>query len=220
MNRFVVFDLDGTLIDSAPDLCVALNRVLSPAGRRDVSVNETRKMTGSGARSLLDRAFDVTGGPLEADEQENAYQQFLARYAEDCCVDTQPYPGVYELLEELLGVSDGVGLCTNKPILHTLTILEKLEMRRYFSEQYGGDSFPSKKPNPEMVIACIKALGGSPAEALLVGDSGADEQAAQATGCGFIGVRYGYGSEELSRDACTVGSVAELRQALGLDGRQ
>jgi phosphoglycolate phosphatase len=216
MTRIVVFDLDGTLIDSAPDLCTALNGVLGVAGRREVSADETRRMTGSGARALLDRAFEATGGPLEGVPYLGVYRDFLARYTTACCEQTRPYPGAYALLEALHKAGHPLGLCTNKPMKHTVRILKSLQMAHYFDALFGGDSLATKKPEPEMLWACIAALGGRVEDTVLVGDSGVDERAAKAAGCSFIGVRYGYGASDLSPDAYAVDAVDELWRPLGL----
>jgi phosphoglycolate phosphatase len=213
----IVFDLDGTLIDSAPDLCLAMNAVLTEAGRRPISEAETREMTGNGARKLVERGFAATGGPMDPAPLEVAYRRFLVLYGSGCCIRTRPYPGVREALDGLAARYGAMGLCTNKPIRHTDTILEKLDLLKYFPHRYGGDSLPTKKPSPEMLVACIEGLGGSPARAVMIGDSAVDELTARRAGCGFIGVRYGYGADELSPEARTVGSIEALAAALAED---
>jgi len=210
----IVFDLDGTLIDSAPDLCTAMNVVLHDAGRRSISVAETREMTGSGALKLVERGFAATGGMTDREVIETSYHRFLEVYAADCCVRTEPYPGVRAMLDGLGTAHQELGLCTNKPVAHTDQILTKLDLIQYFPHRFGGDSLPTKKPSPEMLLACIEALGATPDRAVMVGDSTVDESVAKRAGCEFIGVRYGYGAQQLSPGAQTVASVQELVLAL------
>jgi phosphoglycolate phosphatase len=189
----IVFDLDGTLIDSAPDLCAAANHILEAAGRPTVTVAAITRMVGDGMPKLIERAFAATGAPPTEAEMPALFRSFLAYYQDPGQAHlTTAYPGVAETLAALRGRGLKLGICTNKSQEPSLGVLEKLGLGAYFDAVVGGDVAPRRKPDPAHPRATLKALGVTPDGALMVGDSPNDVQSGQAAGLPVIAVSYGY----------------------------
>ncbi len=189
----VVFDLDGTLIDSAPDLLAGVNRLLAEEGRRSVSLAELRHMVGDGAAVLVRRAFEATGG-LPAEVSPGALTaRFLVFYQERVCADTVLFEGVVPALDALCAQGWRLAVCTNKPFKPAVEILRILKLDRYFGAVLGGDSIDQvKKPDPRHLLETMKALGMEGRPAIMVGDSANDVQAARAAGWPVVAVSFGY----------------------------
>lgn len=202
MKGAIVFDLDGTLIDSAPDLQAALNKVLAGEGAAAVTLAETVGFIGHGIPNLVAQARIARGLP-EARQAPMAGAMF-AHYLAAPAELTRPYPGVVRLLTVLGDRGHPLGLCTNKALGPTLEILAALDLRRHFATVIGGDSLPQKKPDPAPLHAAFAALG--PAQ-LYVGDSEVDAETARAAGVPFALYTQGY------RKA----AVADLPHALAFD---
>lgn len=186
----VVFDLDGTLIDSAPDIAAALNRTLAEFGRRAATLDEVRAMVGDGAKGLIRDAFAATGEAADDALAAQALQRYLDNYFE---ADTSPdslYPGVRETLEGLAAAGVRLGLCTNKSERISRKVIEQVGLAHLFGAMAGGDSLPVKKPDPGHLRHVADALGGG--RVAMVGDNGNDVKAAR--GCGFpvVALSYGY----------------------------
>lgn len=187
MRGAIVFDLDGTLIDSAPDLHVALNSVLTAEGAAPVTLAETVGFIGHGIPNLVKQARlaralpETRQGPMAA--------AMFAAYQAAPSVLTRPYPGVLRLLQVLGERGHPLGLCTNKALAPTLQILQALGLQHHFAAVIGGDSLPQKKPDPAPLQACFAALG--PAQ-LYVGDSEVDAETARAAGIPFALYTRGY----------------------------
>lgn len=220
MNVFdlVVFDLDGTLIDSAPDLHVALNAALAGDGRRPLTLIEVESIVGDGAAVLVRRALALTGGTVPEDEGVAALTtRFLAIYEQQAAELTRPYAGVPETLASLADSGFGLGVCTNKPERLSRQILQQLDLSRYFQAVIGGDSLNGiRKPDPRHLLAAVEALGGRPEKTVMVGDSVNDVAAARALGVPVIIRAGGYGqvsAESLGADA-VVQAFAELPEAI------
>lgn len=189
----LVFDLDGTLIDSAPDMTRVLNRTLVSFGRRPLAEAEVRTMVGDGSANLLRQAFAATGGPLEGEAVEPVLRQYLDTYYED----SQPsalYPGVRETLEALVGQGFRLGLCTNKPERISRKLLDMLGLAPLFGAVAGGDTLPVRKPDGRHLAWVLEQLGEDAAtpRAVMVGDNGNDVQAARAVGIPVVAMSYGY----------------------------
>ena len=187
--RLLIFDLDGTLIDSLPDLTDATNLIRANFGLPRIGIAEVRKLVGQGARSLVERALPGA----TAAQVEDALEQFLAYNCAHIADKTRPYPGVPETLRELGGFGIPMVVLSNKNVDLCKEVLERLDMGRAFSEVYGADSFPFRKPSPEPVLAVLKEFRISAAECVMVGDSINDIAAGGGAGVMTVGCSYGYG---------------------------
>lgn len=189
--RAVLFDLDGTLIDSIPDLAGAVNRLLAAEGREALPADEVKVMVGDGAGTLVTRAFNARGG-MPGPEVGPYLARFLADYEPRAAELTRPWPGVEAALAALKAKGLKLAVCTNKPSGATAEVLDKLGLAPFFDVVVGGDDAPALKPDPLHVHACLERLGVSAAEAVLVGDSINDVLAAKAAGVPTIVVSFGY----------------------------
>jgi len=200
----ILFDLDGTLVDSLPDLCRALNLLLEEERRRPLTDSEIRPMVGDGAARLVERALAATGG-LAAGDLPVMTRRFLIFYEDGVADQTRPYPGVVETLTALRDRGFAMAVCTNKPHRPSVEILAALGLREFFPAVVGGDSIDgARKPDPRMVIAALEAVGAPLGRALFVGDSANDVGAARAAGLPVAIVTYGYARgpvSELGADA-------------------
>ena len=189
--RAVLFDLDGTLVDSVPDLAAAANALLAELGRATLSEAEIAVMVGDGVAKLVERALLASGAGDVA--LEPAIRRFSAIYGAGATTLTRPYPGVLEVLEGLSRQGFGLAVCTNKPARATETVLQGLGLSRFFPVVLGGDSLPQRKPDPAPLLAALDRLGAAPAEAAMLGDHRNDVLAARAAGTDALFARYGYG---------------------------
>ena len=199
----IVWDLDGTLVDSAPDLASALNTVLDLRGFFTLSLNEVRAMIGNGVPKLVERGFNAVGVRPDSAQLDELIAMFVKEYKACATDNTRPYPGVVEALQEIHSMNIPMGVCTNKPEAFTRQILEGLSLSGYFSSVVGGDSTSARKPDPEPVLACLRGLVTEPASSLMIGDSVHDVHAAHAAGVTIGVVPWGYRSapvEDLGAD--------------------
>lgn len=221
MPRCVVFDLDGTLVDTGPDLTAATNHVLALAGRPAVTVEEVRDMVGLGARKLIERGLAYTGGGTP-ELAESLLQPFLDYYARNVCVGSQPFPGVEQALAQLQDAGVLIGICTNKPEALSLALIETLGWRRFFPVNIGGDSLPFRKPDGRHILTVVERLGGNPHETVMVGDSAVDVGAARDAGLPVVAVSFGFSSvpaAELEADAL-IDHYDQLMDALSAAHRE
>ncbi|HXY25319.1 MAG TPA: HAD-IA family hydrolase [Candidatus Acidoferrum sp.] len=193
-TRALIFDLDGTLIDSKRDLIRSVNAMLVEMGREELHEDTISGYIGHGAPQLVARALG--NGAMEED-RERALRFFLAYYEDHKMDSTTAYPGVAEALQELRGLS--MAVLTNKPVRVSVRILEALGLAKYFRVVYGGNSFETKKPDPQGARKILAEFGAEPAEAMLVGDSEVDVQTARNAGTLAVAVNYGFGTHD--RDA-------------------
>jgi phosphoglycolate phosphatase len=202
----VAFDLDGTLVDTLPDLHEAANRMLAGIGREPATAPVVRTYVGDGVDRLVKRLLtaDLDGEPAPA-VFEPALAAFREHYAELLTCASRPFPGVLKTLETLRGRGFRLAVVTNKPERFTLPLLRGLGMERYFDLVIGGDSLPRKKPDALPLTHCAGTFGISQARLLMVGDSVVDVGAARAAGSPVFCVPYGYrgstGVHELGCDA-------------------
>lgn len=192
--RGVVFDLDGTVIDSLPDLAAALNRSLARHGAEPVPRAEVSPMVGDGAMVLLRRGYAARG--MEPSSQDE--EIFLADYETHVTDLTEPYPGVIAALSSLADRGYRLGMCTNKPEVSALKVLAALDLERFFPVVIGGDATAHRKPDPRHLGAVLKAMGVAPQAAVMVGDHHNDIATATGLGVASIFVRWGYGRAEAS----------------------
>lgn len=210
----LVFDLDGTLVDTAPDLCATLNWVLAREGRPPVALREMRRMVSQGARRLMERGFEASGSvPAEAD-MKRLFADYIGHYRAHICVDSRLFPGVREVLEGLAADGAAMGICTNKSTDLSLSLLEKLGIGGLFRAVVGPDAVSAKKPDPAHVLETLEAMGATADEAVMIGDSETDVKAAKAAGVPVVVVGFGYAGS----DPATLGADALLDDFADLPG--
>lgn len=189
----LIFDLDGTLIDSAPDLQAAANRMLTALGRREVDVKEVQMMIGDGVPKLVERCFAATGEIPPEDAFQRHVQAFITDYEPRASELTVPFPGAIAALERLKARGLPLAICTNKVYGATLQILKGLDMAKYFDVVIGGDTLPGiKKPDPRHLQAALEKMGATPATCAMVGDNQNDVNAAHAAGLAVVLLSHGY----------------------------
>ena len=190
--RSVLFDLDGTLIDSAPDLHAALNRLLGERGLRTTTLPAVQRMIGDGVRKLVERGLQAAGALPDAPALDAAEARFVEIYMTAPAALTQAYDGVVDTLTILAGRGLGLGICTNKPLAATQAILRQLGIDGLFRGVSGGDSAAVRKPDPGHVRDALQRMGAEPDTTLMVGDNEHDVHAGQAAGLRTVAVTYGY----------------------------
>ena len=186
-----LFDLDGTLVDTAPDLSRALNHTLALAGLDGVDESLTRHWVGHGVRAMLEAAFDHLGVRVEDDELDHHQTVLVDHYAGHIADHSVPYPTVVETLDRLAERAP-LAVVTNKPTDLSNDLLAALDLARHFQIVVGRGSTDRFKPDPQPAHFACDHLGKSPEEALFVGDSETDVLCARAAGCGIVLYRYGY----------------------------
>ena len=194
----VVFDLDGTLVDSAPDLMGATNHILRGLGRRAISTDEVRAFVGHGARALVTRGLNATGGLPEGFDLEQTYKAFVAYYADHIADHSTVFNGLIPLLERLSGAGIALGVCTNKLEGLSVQLLEALGLARYFGAVVGPDTLGVAKPDPRPYAETLARLGGGFAASVMVGDSETDILTARAAGVPVLAVPFGYTPQPVS----------------------
>jgi phosphoglycolate phosphatase len=186
----VLFDLDGTLVDTVPDIARALGVALAGTGVPPLSLDTVKRMVGDGARELIRRALAFA--PSDAAVEEAAFGRFLTSYRENVCLDSQLYPGVREGLAALRGDGAALAVVTNKPGDLARTLLAALEIDRSFVAIIGdGDGFP-RKPDPAAALSILKTVKASPQRAVMVGDGLPDMRLARAVGVTAVAATWGY----------------------------
>lgn len=211
----IVFDLDGTLIDSAADLTLTLNLLLAEHKRRQLSVESVRRMIGDGVGALVRRGFAATGAQVDPADHPGLTRRFLAFYTDPNREHlARVYPGVPQTLAGFARRGIRLGVCTNKAQVATDQVLHEAGLTRFFEAVIGQDTAPAPKPDPAHVRAVCAALG-QPARAVMIGDSANDLRAGRAAGLGVILVTYGYGTPEALADAdATVDRFDQLSEAI------
>jgi phosphoglycolate phosphatase len=200
MPKTLVLDLDGTLVDSVPDLRAALNRLFAARGLAPFAYNEVAAMVGNGAQVLLTKAFMARGREYD----QAAFDVFLADYTENSAVESRLYPGVPETLRRFADDGWALAVCTNKPEVPARKVLEAFGIAPMVAAIGGGDSFPVKKPDPAHLLATLAAAGGAPDSAVMVGDHHNDVAAAAGAGLPCIFAAWGYGARSMADGAACV----------------
>lgn len=192
MRPTIVFDLDGTLVDTAPDLLRALDVALEKEGLNPPEDHEARNFIGGGARAMIERALANTRVQFSKEKVDAMFRQFLIHYEDHIADHSRAFPGVELALATLAEEGALLAVCTNKHERYAVKLLTELKLVDRFAYIAGGDSFEFKKPDPRHLIEAIERAGGSPARAVLVGDSETDVITAKAAEIPVIAVSFGY----------------------------
>ena len=212
----IIWDLDGTLVDSAPDLATALNTLLNEQGQHGHAVDSVRPMIGAGVAKLIERGFREAGVPLNEAGRNALVPRFMEIYTACATDKTRLIPRAREVLNHFYHAGFRQALCTNKPYAVTMQILNALDIAGFFGSVVGGDSTSEKKPHPLPLQTCMEQLNVCPSVSIMIGDSGADVGAARAAGIPVILVPDGYTgvpAASLGADYVT-SSLAELPEYL------
>ena len=194
----IAFDLDGTLVETAPDLIGSLNVVLAEDGLPPLPTDMARILVGRGARVLIQRGFEVAGEHLPEERVPGLVARFIEVYRGRIADESMPFPGVQAALDDLASAGAILCVCTNKPTALSELLLTALGMRGRFASVIGADAAPRPKPDASHLIHAIATAGGDPSHALMVGDSRADADAAKAAGVPCILVPFGYTDTHVS----------------------
>jgi len=217
----VVFDLDGTLVDTAPDLVATLNVVFGREGLPPVRYEAARNMVGGGARAMIERGLAADGRNLAAAEVDRLMRDFIDYYAVHIADHSRPFPGLEGALDELAAGGCRLAVCTNKLQWLSVRLLDALGLARRFVAICGADAFGLQKPNPELLRRTIAQAHGDPGRTIMVGDSISDIAMARAAGIPVVAMDYGYTEvpvRELGADR-VVSALSDLPQtALALLG--
>lgn len=188
----IAFDLDGTLVDTAPDLIGTLNVLLADEGLPALALGEARPFIGRGARWLIERGFQAAGQTLHPARSQVLFDRFIAHYLDHIADESRPFPGCEAALDRLRAEGASLAVCTNKPTGLSVALLQALGLADRFSAIVGPDAAPAAKPDPSHLQAAVEAAGGDIRRAILVGDSATDAGAARSAGAGLILVSFGY----------------------------
>lgn len=210
MQKTAVFDLDGTLVDSAPDLHAAINRLMAARDLPGFALPDIVAMVGDGARALVERALIARGHAFDA----AALDAFLADYTANAAVATRPYPGVVATLETLAARGWRLAVCTNKPEAAAREVLAALDLTRFFASVGGGDSYPTRKPDPAHLLGTLRDAGGDVAGAVMIGDHHNDIAAAEGAGIPAIFAAWGYGTPAMAGSARVARNADEIASLL------
>lgn len=193
--QLLIFDLDGTLIDSSRDLAISTNAMLRHMGRPEIDEKTVNSYVGDGAQKLVRRAL---GEEVSDTEFDTAYSFFIRYYRNHSLENTTLYPGIREAIDELKSAGNTLAVLTNKPVRISRDILAALNVNRYFLRIYGGDSFPSKKPDPVGIKTLLLETNIERPYATMIGDSNVDIQTARNAGIRACGVSWGFKPESLN----------------------
>lgn len=200
----ILFDLDGTLVDTAPDLLGALNHVLTDMTLAPVSLDAVAEMIGHGARAMIETGLRTQGAVLSATEMDAAFERFIAYYVDHIADHSRPFEGAVEALAALREAGATLTVCTNKRQDLSERLIGALGLSHQFDVIFGADRATNRKPHADHVFETLAAAGGDPARALFVGDSRTDERAARNAGLPFVFVTFGYEAETVEDIAADV----------------
>jgi phosphoglycolate phosphatase len=222
----IVFDLDGTLVDSAPDLMGTLNVILAREGAAPLPIEKAHSLLGAGARALLERGFAVEGRLIDPARMDVLYRDFLDHYADHLADESRPFDGALEAVEALGAKGHVLAICTNKVTWHSEKLMEALGLSHHFATICGRDAFPYFKPDARHLTLTIEQARGDPRRAVMVGDSATDVETARNAGVPSICVDFGYTDTPASELGATrvISHFDELCEAIAmiaaeLDGR-
>jgi phosphoglycolate phosphatase len=202
----LIFDLDGTLVDTAPDLLGALNVILVREGRPAIDHSAVRHLVGHGARVMLESAFKMTGEPVDPARLPALFDDYIAHYKKHVAVASRPFPGVEQTLTALQASGARLGVLTNKPQELADLLMKELNLTRFFVAIYGAGRMRYTKPDARIFHDVVRDTAGGPVPAIMVGDSITDVETARAANAKVILLNYGYTpepAETLGADAVT-----------------
>jgi len=207
----VIFDLDGTMVDTAPDLIAATNYTLDRFGLAPVEARVIQPAVGLGSKALILAAMNELGRAVDAETLSRMTDEFIDYYGDNIATGSRIFPGLVEALVILRDEGARLGVCTNKREALTLKLLAELRLDQYFDAVAGAETFPVRKPDAGHLLGTIAMAGGDPARAVMIGDSSVDAGAARNAKVPFVAVSFGYGEtpEELEPDA-VIHSFADL----------
>jgi phosphoglycolate phosphatase len=192
MRGTLVFDLDGTLAETAPDIMATLNHLLETEGLAPLPLSAARSLVGAGAKALLERGFKAAGEPLPPDRLDTLFQNFLTHYLDHVADLSFLFPGVETALRHLTSEGFTLAVCTNKPEPHSRALIGRLGVTAMFAAIAGRETFAFCKPDPRHLTETILLAGGDPSRAIMIGDSRTDVDTARAAEIPVIGVTFGY----------------------------
>lgn len=192
MFSALLFDLDGTIIDSAPDVCASVNRALNAMGRSSITIDNTKMLVGFGARTLCDKALAMTGEPGSEEEIDLLLTGFLDSYRKNPSEHTVLFPGALDALNFFKDIGINLGICTNKPEATCFPVLDALNLRHFFSSIICGDTIEFRKPDPRHVLYTLDDMGADSNNTAFIGDSETDIEAANNAGLPSVLVTFGY----------------------------
>jgi phosphoglycolate phosphatase len=216
----IVFDLDGTLIDTAPDLIATLNLILTREGLNEVPYDSARRMIGGGARGMIEKALIAENRPRSKAEVDRMFGAFVEHYAAHIADHSRPFPGLEATLDRLTSEGRRLAVCTNKLEWLSVRLLDTLSLTRRFATICGQDTFGIMKPDPEILRRTIHRAGGDLAAAIMVGDSETDIRTARAANVPVIAVDFGYSEAPIEslRPDRLISSFADLPAAVAVLG--
>ena len=214
--RTVVFDLDGTLVDTAPDLINALNFVLAREGLPPVPLHSARNMIGAGARKLIERGLEIEGREVSPADLARLTDDFIGYYAEHIADVSRPFDGLERALDDLARLGCRFAVCTNKLEWLSKRLLDQLNLSSRFSAICGADTFGVSKPDPGILRQTVARAGGELSSAVMVGDAGPDIGVARRAGVPVIGVSFGYTDVPIAdlKPDRVIDHMSELRKAV------
>jgi phosphoglycolate phosphatase len=217
LPRIVVFDLDGTLVDTAPDLIAALNHVLGREGLPPVPLKSARNMIGAGARKLIERGLELDGRTMSVRDINRLFKDFIDYYADHIADASRPFEGLEPALDDLEAQGFRFAVCTNKLEWLSKLLLEKLDLGRRFAAICGADTFGVSKPDPVILRETVARAGGQLSDTIMVGDAGPDIGVARRAGIPVIGVEFGYTDVPIAefKPDRLIGHMRELPGAVG-----
>nr|WP_272871778.1 phosphoglycolate phosphatase [Agrobacterium tumefaciens] len=216
LSPLAIFDLDGTLVDTAADLVSSLNHTIAAAGLAPVTYDDLTHLVGQGARVMIKRAFALRETELPEAEIEPLYERFITHYRAEMPGESRPYPGIINALDALSEAGITLAVCTNKTEILALPLLEELGLTHYFAAITCGDTFSFRKPDARHILGTIEKAGGDVQRSIMVGDSINDILAAKNAAVPSIGVTFGYSDvpmAELEPDV-VIDDFSELTPAL------
>lgn len=199
IEKLAVFDLDGTLVDTAPDLIDTLNLQFAREGIEPIAFAEARNLIGGGVKRLIERALALRGATALADEIPRLYGEFLDHYAAHIADRSRPFPGLERALDTLTAAGWRFAVCTNKLEWLSIKLLDALDLRSRFCVICGQDTFGVQKPDPDILHRTVAAAGGRTAGTIMVGDSGTDVETARGAGIKVVAVDFGYSDIPVDR---------------------